>query len=106
LSDDGLVVRHHGSDPRRPVVADLPRPRLARAVAPGQQARAVAAGVDGHRVDSLRVEIRTLVELPLVPAPAPDEQAFSCAYGEQYLGHADHLRDVSVPDTGQSAPHH
>src|SRR5690606_16100482 len=54
-------------------------------------------GVDRDRVHGLRVEVGTVVELPGATPPAPDEQALAGADGEQYLGHADHLRGV-IPD--------
>ncbi len=80
-----------------------------RAVTTGQQSRRGAAGVDGDRIQRLRVEVRTLVELPDPTPPTPDEQAFSRAHREQNLRHSDHLRCVFgyfAPTTRQSAPHH
>ncbi len=98
-----------GPGPAQVVGVEHRRPPV-RAVAAGQQPRGVAAGVEGDRVDRLCVEVGTFVELPGVTPPAPDEQALAGAHGEQYLGHADHLRgvlvDAFVSDTGQSAPTH
>ncbi len=80
------------------------------AVPAGEQPGVRPTGVDRDRVHGLRVEVGTLVELPGATSPAPDEQTLAGAHGEQYLGHADHLRDVVldvlIPDTSQCAPHH
>ncbi len=107
----GVLRELHGRPrrlrPRAPEVVGVEDRRApVRAVPSHQQPRRRPAGVDRDRVDRLRVEVRPLVELPDATPPAPDEQPLAGAHGKQNVGHADHLRNLVVPDMGQSAPHH